>query len=178
MTDDGAHISPGGHRLRPADLNTAFAREWGGGAIFLERERAHMSTNRANSAKRPGGRKPSKRGHRAKNLPTSQRDGSLITNLTGLAAGIDASHVVMTFDRPVTAGNPASPGATDIQFVASGGTTRNVAATVQTRPNVVTCGLSGALTATKTYTGTIAVNQGCIVLTAGQWGTRAKTIAT
>lgn len=88
------------------------------------------------------------------------------------------SHATLVFNRPVIAGNPVSPGSTDVNFTGTSATTRHAISTQQLDFVTVKTALSGALTGSKTYTVTIAPDQGLIVPANGKWDDLTASFST
>jgi hypothetical protein len=90
----------------------------------------------------------------------------------------NSSLVKLTFNQPITIGDPASPSSGDITMSGTSATTRNGISTTPVDFVSVRVALSGALTAGKTYNLTVAAAQGLIVPNNGVWGKRTATFAT
>lgn len=85
---------------------------------------------------------------------------------------------LLTFNQPITIGDPASVGSTDVTMSGTSATTRNGISTTAVDFVSVRVALSGALTQSKTYSLTIAADQGLIQPVNGVWGNRTKTFTT
>lgn len=98
------------------------------------------------------------------------------TNLLSAEMNAASSAIIdLTFDLPVTVGDPAAPGATDADFTSSnGGTQRHGISTTQVRPNFVSVTCNGALSRNKSYTATLLERQGLIQPVNGKWGATSK----
>lgn len=139
-----------------------------------------MARNKRNSiSHRPGRRARPKQRRARQTLPSNDRTGSVSVDLMTIAA-VDGQPTKfdLTFSREVIVDETGTPTGTDFQLVAGGETTRTLSAVEQTAPNVVRVTMSGALTAMKTYTGTVATNAGVIRPEPAAWGIRAQTIDT
>lgn len=135
--------------------------------------------NRSHARSRRPARRAANRGRNRARTTLGREDQVVATNLITVAT-VDGntSAADLTFNRAVTPGDPASPGATDIQFTGTSATTRNAISTTPISPTTVRVALSGALSSGKTYNCVIDANQGLIVPEADKWGTRSKTFAT
>lgn len=129
--------------------------------------------------KRPS-RKPAKRGIRSRiTQPSSVRREDDIVNLLSIAAvGGQATKKDLAFSRPVFAQLVGSPPSTDFQLVCGGETTRTLVGWAQQAPNVLRAEMSGALTGSKTYVGTLAALCGSVVPQPNNWGNKTANIVT
>lgn len=138
-----------------------------------------MSTNRSKSRGHKPTLRPSKKS-RNRFSPTADNAGRVpATNLI-LIAPVGGSSLMLdvTMDRPVIAGTPSPVDTAAFVLAASGGTSRHAISAINHAPNIARVTLDGALTASKSYVGTLALTQGIIVPTAGQIGTHTGAINT
>lgn len=126
---------------------------------------------------RPGRRSRPFRHRNRQTLPSGDRTRNIFTNLMSVTfADGETTIFVLTFDREVTANAVSVPAGTDFQLTCMGETTRTLVSVAQTAPNVVEATMSGALTAAKTYVGTIAAACSAIRPDPAQWADRTASI--
>lgn len=127
--------------------------------------------------KGPGRRAPA-RSHRQRNtLPATERTNVLTVDLqTVEAVSGQATKKDLTFSRPVTANGVAVPAIADFVLASAGETDRYATDWEILAPNRLRATLSGALTAAKTYVGTIAAACGSVSPAPNIWGDRTASI--
>lgn len=138
-----------------------------------------MPFNRTKNRGHKQNRRPRQKSRNRSN-PTADKSGRIPdTNLVSITAVAgQPTKLDVAMDRNVIAGTPAPVDTSAFVLTASGGTSRHAIAAVNQTPNVARVTLDGALTASHSYTGKLAITQGVIIPAAGVIGHNTGTINT